>query len=286
MHDEELSGLTRQDREDVRRLIDKARVDQSKRRRMQKTALISVYRKAGVEAFGRGLVDLGWRLMASGGTATALRNAGLAVLDVAEVIAGSLRRVVTSALDACEISVDPTKLEAALAECGRPILGHRVVTLSREVYAGILARAVEGDEAELARIGVPRIDLVYVDLYPLEQAIFSPKATRESVVEMTDVGGPTLLYAAAAKGGQITISRPDQCDMVLHLLRDESDDREELFARLRILTQLHVARYHLLSAAFHAGYHVSGFAEVERELDQGLLSRCYQAGIDALRRAD
>ena len=91
---------------------------------------------------------------------------------------------------------------------GPPILGHRVVTLSRELHAGLLA--TDADQAELDKLGVPRIDLVYVTLYPLEKTI-ADSASPEQVLEKTDIGGPTLLRAAA-KGRRIVLSSPSQID--------------------------------------------------------------------------
>jgi len=100
---------------------------------------------------------------------------------------------------------------------GAAILGHRVVTLSREVHAGLLARPIEADLAELAELGVPYIDLVCVDLYPLADEIAKPGATYESVVEQTDIGGPAMLRSGA-KGGRIVICRAEQRSSALEWL--------------------------------------------------------------------
>ncbi len=129
----------------------------------KKTALLSVYHKDGIVEFAQALVARGWEILASGGTAKALLAGGVPVRDVAEIVGG-------------------------------PILEHRVVTLSREVHAGLLARDTPEDIAELERLGLFRINLVCVDLYPLHEAIAKPDATRASMIEMTDVGGPTMLH--------------------------------------------------------------------------------------------
>ena len=105
------------------------------------TALISVYNKEGIVEFAKELADLGFKILASGGTAKVLAEAGIEVTDVATIVGGG------------------------------PILGHRVVTLSREIHAGLLARDTDEDRAELERLKIPWIDLVCVDLYPLEEAI-------------------------------------------------------------------------------------------------------------------
>ncbi|RJQ29593.1 bifunctional phosphoribosylaminoimidazolecarboxamide formyltransferase/IMP cyclohydrolase PurH, partial [Candidatus Parcubacteria bacterium] len=115
---------------------------------MKPIALLSVYDKAGTANFARELVGLGWEILASSGTAKALADAGVPVRDVATLVGGG------------------------------EILGHRVVTLSREIHAGLLARDTTEDREELKKLGIPWIDLVCVDLYPLQDEIRSPKATR------------------------------------------------------------------------------------------------------------
>lgn len=147
-----------------------------------RTALLSVYDKEGVVEFGQKLKLLGFNLLASGGTARALKEAGVEVTDVATIV-------------------------------GEPILGHRVVTLSREIHAALLAQDNEADNAELARLGIPRIDLVYVNLYPLAEEIVKPERTLESVIEKTDIGGPAMLRSAA-KGRRIVMCQPDQIELV------------------------------------------------------------------------
>ena len=156
-----------------------------------KTALISVFDKNGIVEFAQGLTLLGWRILASGGTAKRLSEAGIDVTDVATIV-------------------------------GEPILGHRVVTLSREVHAALLAKDTPEDNAELARLGIPRIDLVCIDLYPLQTAI-EERRPYEEVIEMIDIGGPTLLRSAA-KGGRIVVSRAQDRQTVLDMLLDTGVD--------------------------------------------------------------
>lgn len=154
------------------------------------TALLSVFDKTGVTEFAKELLDLGWDLLASGGTAKHLIAAGLPVKDVADLVGGG------------------------------PILGHRVVTLSREVHAGLLARPGKDDE-EMQRLGIPYIDLVCINLYPLNDAVAKPDATLESVIEMTDIGGPTMLRSAA-KGKRIVVcDRKDYTDVIDWLKKGE-----------------------------------------------------------------
>lgn len=143
-----------------------------------KTALLASSEKdAALLKLGNMLAGAGWSILGSAGTARYLNENGIACRDVAEIV-------------------------------GAPILGHRVVTLSREIHAGLLSR--DEDDAELQKLGIPRIDLVYVTFYPLEQTI-AAGGTPEEVIEKTDIGGPTLLRAAA-KGRRIVLSAPEQID--------------------------------------------------------------------------
>lgn len=181
-------------------------------------ALLSVYHKTGVVEFARELAGLGWSLLASGGTARTLAEAGVSVRDVATLV-------------------------------GDPILGHRVVTLSREIHAGLLARDTPEDRAELERLGIPFIDLVCVDLYPLEEEIARADSTLESVIEKTDIGGPTLLRAAA-KGGRIVIGDPADRALVIAWLRGGSSDLSALVRALAAKAEFIAATYCLASARY------------------------------------
>ncbi|MEK7190211.1 MAG: hypothetical protein AAB661_00390 [Patescibacteria group bacterium] len=140
----------------------------------QKTTLISVYNKDGIVDFAKELVGLGWKIISSGGTAKHLSDAGISVVDVMEI----------------------TGMKA--------ILSHRVVTLHPKIHGGLLALNTPEHLAELEEYDIPWIDMVCCDLYPLEEEIANPNATRESVIEKTDIGGPTMLRAGA-KGGRIVV---------------------------------------------------------------------------------
>lgn len=160
-----------------------------------KTALLSAYQKTDALAdFARELKTRGWDIFASAGTTKFLGEKGIEATDVATVV-------------------------------GPPILGHRVVTLSREIHAGLLARAE--DEAELQHLGLRRIDLVYVDLYPLQEEIAKPGATEESVLEKTDMGGPALLRSAA-KGRRIVLSNSAQFKTALEYIDTGKEDKKYL----------------------------------------------------------
>lgn len=191
-------------------------------------ALLSVYDKTGIVDFARGLIDLGWRIYASGGTAKAMADAGLAVTDVTELVGGGA------------------------------ILGHRVVTLSREISAGLLADTDSAEDmAELKKLGLPVIDLVCVDMYPLEEAIRKPDTTRADIILQTDIGGPTMLRAAA-KGRRIVLSHVSQRSAVLDWLRSGKSDETKFLDDLAGRAEYEVARYVAVSAEYLGGTEVSG----------------------------
>jgi phosphoribosylaminoimidazolecarboxamide formyltransferase/IMP cyclohydrolase len=184
-----------------------------------KTALLASYEKdAALLRLGKFLTENGWTLLGSAGTAKHLNAHGIPCRDVAEIV-------------------------------GAPILGHRVVTLSRELHAGLLATAA--DQAELDKLGVPRIDLVYVTLYPLEKTIADPAATPDDVLEKTDIGGPTLLRAAA-KGRRLALSDPSQIALVESFVSDGEleDERERLAVHLAAAAERRVAEYVAASASY------------------------------------
>ena len=139
-------------------------------------ALLSVYDKAGIVELAEGLSALGWELVSSGGTAAALRGAGLEVVDTAEIT-------------------------------GFPaILGHRVVTLHPKVHGGILAdRNDPAHQADLQAHGIEPFDLVVVNLYPFgaETSTFAHGAALAE--ELIDIGGPSLVRAAAKNHTQVGV---------------------------------------------------------------------------------
>jgi phosphoribosylaminoimidazolecarboxamide formyltransferase/IMP cyclohydrolase len=139
-------------------------------------AILSVYDKTGLVAFARGLADLGWKLLASGGTAKLLRDNNLAVTEVADYT-------------------------------GSPeILGGRVKTLHPAIHGGLLARPIPSDLAELRSLGWEPIDLVAVNLYPFEQTIAKPGVTLADAIENIDIGGVTLIRAAAKNHERVTLA--------------------------------------------------------------------------------
>jgi len=182
-----------------------------------RAALISVFDKTGIEDFARQLHAWQWDILASGGTAKYLAEHGIPVHDVADLVGGGA------------------------------ILGHRVVTLSREIHAGLLARRTEDDRAELKRLGIPWIGLVCVDLYPLEAVIADENATDETVRESTDIGGPALLRSAA-KGERIVISQAHQRQLVIDWMKTGCRGHDAMMKHLAAEAEKVCANYALRSA--------------------------------------
>lgn len=154
-------------------------------------ALISVHDKTGVVEFARALATLGVEILSTGGTAKLLRDAGIAVVDVSEVT-------------------------------GFPeMLDGRVKTLHPNVHGGILARRdLPAHMGALAGHGIRPIDLVVVALYPFEQTVARPDATMQDAIENIDVGGPTMIRAAAKNHDSVgVITDPGQYADVLEELR-------------------------------------------------------------------
>jgi phosphoribosylaminoimidazolecarboxamide formyltransferase/IMP cyclohydrolase len=169
-------------------------------------ALISTYDKTGLETFARGLDELGWELVASGGTATFLEQLGLKVERV-----------------------------ESLTESPE-MLGGRVKTLHPRIHAGILARRdVDDDVATLERHEIEPFDLVCVNLYPFERVAAQRNVSEEEAVEMIDVGGPSMLRGAAKNFPHCApVCRPDRYGFVLDELRTHGglslETRRELAA--------------------------------------------------------
>lgn len=195
---------------------------------MKKTALISVFNKEGIVEFAKDLVSLGYSLLSSGGTAKVLMEAGLTVTDVADVT-------------------------------GMPaILSHRVVTLHPKIFGGILAEDTPEHRAELLQYEIPWIDLVCVDFYPLKDAINAPESTKEKVIERTDIGGPTMVRAAA-KARRIVVCDVNDRARVISWMKEGEQNREAFLEMLAARAEFLVADYVLTSSKYHGENKYEGF---------------------------
>src|SRR5262245_45390027 len=169
-------------------------------------ALLSVYDKTGIVDLAQGLVDLGWELVSSGGTATTIADAGLPVVEVAAVT------------DAPEM------------------LGGRVKTLHPKIHGGILADRSNPDHvADLEDREITPIDLVVANLYPF---------TSDPGIELIDIGGPTMVRAAAKNHAHVGIVvDPSAYGDVLEELRADGSLSDDTRRRLARAAVAHTAAY-------------------------------------------
>ena len=181
---------------------------------MAPTALLSVSQKEGLVPLAQGLLEAGYRLISSGGTAAALQAAGLPVTKVAEYT-------------------------------GAPeILGGRVKTLHPRIHGGILARRQEpGHQADLAAQQIDPIDVVVVNLYPFRETVADPAVDFELAIENIDIGGPAMLRAAAKNHEDVAVlTAPSQYGPFLEALQAGQVDRR-LRRSLALAAFQHTAAY-------------------------------------------
>ena len=203
----------------------------------KKRALLSVFRKEGIVELGRGLVALGFEILSTGGTATALAEAGVPVTSVSEVT-------------------------------GFPeILGGRVKTLHPKVFGGILAKRNEEHLADLTSTGLSPIDVVVVNLYPFEDKV-SKGASFDEALENIDIGGPSMVRAAAKNFQSVCVSvDPADYGLLLEqLARPTGVDRAtRLFLAQKAFR--HTARYEAAISQYMAEIEAAelGFSKAQSE---------------------
>jgi len=184
-------------------------------------ALLSVWDKTGVVDFARGLSALGTELVSTGGTLKALREAGLAVRSVSDLT-------------------------------GFPeILDGRVKTLHPVIHSGILARRDSSEHmGELQKRGIRKVDLVAVNLYPFEATVGRPGCTLEEAVENIDIGGPSMLRAAAKNyEGVVAVCDPKWYPAIIDELKMNGKVSHETRKRLAMEVFRHTAAYDAAIAA-------------------------------------
>lgn len=186
-------------------------------------ALLSVYDRTGLVDFARGLLSLGFELIASGGTARTLSTEGLPVTPVEKLT-------------------------------GFPeMLGGRVKTLHPAIHGGILARRTPEHLAELTAHGLAPIDLVAVNLYPFSQTVARPDVTLDEAIEQIDIGGVALLRAAAKNFASVwVVCDPADYPTVLQALRSNASG-EGLRRSLAQKAFRHTAVYDAAIASYLAG---------------------------------
>jgi phosphoribosylaminoimidazolecarboxamide formyltransferase/IMP cyclohydrolase len=185
------------------------------------SALISVFHKDGLEPIVRNLAELGVTLYSTGGTETFIKNLGIDVVAVES------------------ITDYPS------------ILGGRVKTLHPKIFGGILnRRSLEDDQKTIKEYNIPSLDLVIVDLYPFEKTV-ADGASAEAIIEKIDIGGISLIRAAAKNYQDVLcVSTQEGYDDLLELLETKNGSTE-LSDRKRFATQAFATSSHYDAAIFN-----------------------------------
>ena len=164
-----------------------------------KRALISVYDKTGIVEFTKRLVSLGWEILSTGGTAKILKEEGIEVVDVSDI--------------------------TEFPEC----FDGRVKTLHPKIHGGLLAlRDNEDHVSMMKKLDIDSIDMVVNNLYPFKETILKEGVSHEEIIENIDIGGPSMLRAAAKNYKFVTvIVDPKDYQTVLDELANNKDTKEE-----------------------------------------------------------
>lgn len=180
----------------------------------KKRALLSVSNKEGLVEFALSLTELGYQLISSGGTARELEQAGVEVERVEQVT-------------------------------GFPeILGGRVKTLHPSIHAGILARHIPEDKAQLKKLDIEPISLVVVNLYPFQEAIARPGLPVPEALEYIDIGGPAMVRAAAKNFPRVAVVvNPGHYDQIIQELREKGELTLPTRLKLAQVAFWHTAQY-------------------------------------------
>ncbi|MEQ2278759.1 hypothetical protein AMECASPLE_002335 [Ameca splendens] len=198
-------------------------------------ALLSVSDKTGLVDFAKRLMNVGLALVASGGTAKALRDAGLAVRDVSDLT-------------------------------GHPeMLGGRVKTLHPAVHGGILARKSASDSADMEKLGYNLVRVVVCNLYPFVKTVSNPNVTVDDAVEQIDIGGVTLLRAAAKNHARVTIvCDPADYSLVARELENSGakDTTLETRRTLALKAFTHTAQYDEAISDYFRGQYSRGVSQL------------------------
>jgi len=195
-----------------------------------KRAIVSVSDKLGLAGFARGLVSAGVEIYSTGGTRKHLEQEGIPIRDVSQYT-------------------------------GFPEMMHgRLKTLHPKVFGGILCRRDQAEDMEaLAEHGILPFELVVVNLYPFEATVSKPGVTKDEAIEQIDIGGPSLVRAAAKNHKFVTIAtRPEQYSAILDEIAARGATTPELRERLAGEAFAHTAGYDQAIAAYFAGLRAEG----------------------------
>ena len=184
--------------------------------------LISVSDKRGVVEFARGLRELGWEVIATGGTMKLLCDSGVEVLNISEV---------TGFPEICD---------------------GRVKTLHPKVHGGLLARRDDPEHLRaLKENGIGFIDMVCVNLYPFRETIAKPGVKMDDAIENIDIGGPSMLRSAAKNWADVTVvCDPDDYAQILSEIRVSGNTDRATRLKLSAKAYTHTAQYDAMIAAY------------------------------------
>ena len=185
-------------------------------------ALFSVSDKTGVVEFASQLVELGWEIIATGGTMKLLQDAGLKVINISEI---------TGFPEICD---------------------GRVKTLHPKVHGGLLGRRdLDSHIAQLKENGIEFIDMVCVNLYPFKQTIAKPDVTMEDAIENIDIGGPSMLRSAAKNWSAVTVvCNPENYAKIIAEIRESGNTTKETRLQLSAEAYTHTAEYDMCIASY------------------------------------
>ena len=192
---------------------------------MKKRALLSVSNKNSLAPFAAGLVELGYEILSTGGTARALREAGIAVLDVSQIT-------------------------------GFPeMMDGRVKTLHPAIHGGLLALRENPDHmAAIASQNIAPIDLVCVNLYPFEKTVANPDVCLAEAIENIDIGGPSMVRSASKNYSSVTIVvDPADYEQILDEIRAQGDTTLETRKRLAVKAFAHTSAYDAAITTYLSG---------------------------------
>ena len=187
-----------------------------------KRALISVFDKTGIVDFAKSLNTMGWEIISTGGTSQKLKEEGIRVTDISDL----------------------TKFP----EC----FDGRVKTLHPNVEGGILAvRDNDNHKKQMAALGIDPIDMVVCNLYPFKQTILKPGVSHAEIIENIDIGGPTMIRAAAKNYQFVTvITDPEDYHLVVEELKAQGDTSAATKEMLAAKVFIHTSHYDALIAGY------------------------------------
>ena len=187
-----------------------------------KRALISVFDKTGIVDFAKSLDSLGWQIISTGGTSKKLKEEGIQVQDISDL--------------------------TRFPEC----FDGRVKTLHPNVEGGILAiRDNENHQKQMSELGVEPIEIVVCNLYPFKQTVLKPGVSHEEIIENIDIGGPTMIRAAAKNYKFVTvITDPEDYPKVIEELQTNGETSASTKEMLAAKVFIHTAHYDALIADY------------------------------------